>query len=89
MSADAVSIPAALLEELRKTLQVHADPPERMPTADAAEYTGLAAATLRYYRHAGIGPASYRIGAKVFYDRVDLDAWLAEQRAATVRGGVQ
>jgi hypothetical protein len=72
MSADTVLIPAALLEQLRKTLQV-AEPPDRMPTAVAAEYTGLAAATLRYYRHAGIGPASYRIGAKVFYDRVDLD----------------
>ncbi|QNJ91184.1 helix-turn-helix domain-containing protein [Mycolicibacterium fluoranthenivorans] len=60
-----------------------------MNTAQAASYTGLADATLRYYRHAGIGPVSYRIGSKVFYDRADLDAWLAVQRAASVRGGAQ
>jgi len=70
-------------------LQAHSDPPDRMNTAQAAGYTGLADATLRYYRHAHIGPESYRIGAKVFYDRADLDAWLAAQRAASVRGGVQ
>lgn len=69
-------------------LQAHSAPPERMNTAQAAAYTGLADATLRYYRHAGIGPLSYRIGSKVFYDRTDLDTWLAAQRAASVRGGV-
>jgi hypothetical protein len=71
------------------TLQAHSEPPDRMNTAEAARYTGLADATLRYYRHAGIGPESYRIGSKVFYDRVRLDEWLAAQRAASVRGGVQ
>lgn len=63
--------------------------PDRMSTAGAAGYTGLADSTLRYYRHAGIGPASYRIGAKVFYDRADLDSWLAAQKVASLRGGAQ
>jgi DNA-binding transcriptional MerR regulator len=60
-----------------------------MPTAEAARYVGLAESTLRYYRHAGIGPVSYRLSGKVFYDRLDLDDWIAAERAASVRGGVQ
>jgi hypothetical protein len=87
MSADVVTISPTLLCPHCRALHAHADPPDRMPTADAAKYAGLAESTLRYYRHAGIGPVSYRIGSKVYYDRVDLDAWLAEQKAASVRGG--
>ncbi len=64
-------------------------PTARLSTAQAADYTGLAESTLRYYRHAGTGPASYTIGAKVFYDVFDCDAWLAAQKAASLRGGVQ
>ena len=65
------------------------DPSSRMATAAAAQYTGLAESTLRYYRHAGIGPRRYAVGTKVFYDRVDLDDWLAAQKAKSARGGVQ
>jgi hypothetical protein len=64
-----------------------AEPPDRMATTVAAEYTGLAESTLRYYRHSGIGPVSYRIGSKVYYDRADLDDWLTAQKAQSVRGG--
>lgn len=64
-------------------------PPARLSTAQAAKYTGLAESTLRYYRHAGIGPASYSIGSRVYYDIADCDMWLAAQKAATLRGGVK
>ena len=64
-------------------------PPARLSTAQAAKYTGLAESTLRYYRHAGTGPASYSVGSKIFYDLSDLDDWLAAQKAASLRGGVQ
>lgn len=64
-------------------------PPPRLSTAQAAGFTGLAESTLRYYRHAGIGPASYTVGSKVFYDLTDLTDWLAAQKAASLRGGVQ
>jgi hypothetical protein len=64
-------------------------PPARLSTAQAADYTGLAESTLRYYRHAGTGPASYSIGSKVYYDVSDLADWLAAQKAATLRGGVK
>lgn len=64
-------------------------PPPRLSTAQAAKYLGLAESTLRYYRHAGIGPASYTISSKVCYDVSDCDDWLAAQKAASLRGGVK
>ena len=60
----------------------------RLSTAEAAEYTGIPANTLRYYRHREVGPASYKVGARVIYDLDDLDAWIAAQKTATVRGGL-
>lgn len=62
--------------------------PTRLSTTEASNYTGIPASTLRYWRHNHTGPASYSIGARVVYDLADLDAWIAEQKAATVRGGV-
>lgn len=63
--------------------------PSRLTTAQAAEYVGVPAATLRYWRHKGEGPASYMLGGRrVVFDREDLDAWLDAQKKATVRGGV-
>ncbi|MDO3315704.1 Helix-turn-helix domain [Mycobacteroides abscessus subsp. abscessus] len=54
----------------------------------AAAITGLPPATLRYYRHMGRGPASFKLGRRVVYRRSELERWLAEQEAATTRGGV-
>ncbi|WNG79955.1 helix-turn-helix domain-containing protein [Mycobacterium sp. ITM-2016-00316] len=61
----------------------------RLSTDEAADYAGIPASTLRYYRHIEVGPASYKVGSRVVYDRVDLDSWLDAQKAATVRGGVE
>ncbi len=36
-------------------------------------------ATLRYWRHLGAGPRSFKIGRHVRYWRADLTLWLAEQ----------
>ncbi|MDN5760048.1 MAG: helix-turn-helix domain-containing protein [Tomitella sp.] len=61
----------------------------RLTTTEAAEYIGIPAATVRYWRHKGEGPASYTLGGKrVFFDKDDLDAWIDAQKRATVRGGV-
>lgn len=61
----------------------------RVNAKDAAEYLGVSADTLRYWRYQGTGPRSYRLGRHTFYDVADLDAWVSEQKAATARGGVQ
>lgn len=54
----------------------------------AAAFLGIAEGTLRYWRSVGDeGPPSFKIGRKVFYDRAELDRWIAQQKAATMRGG--
>jgi hypothetical protein len=88
VSADAAVTVSPLMCPHCLALQAHSDPPERMNTEQASRYTGMASATLRYYRHADIGPRSYKIGSKVIYERADLEAWVAGQRAASQRGGV-
>ena len=61
--------------------------PTRLNTAQASEYLGIPVATLRWFRHMGQGPRSYRLGHRAFYDLADLQAWVAAQKAATQRGG--
>lgn len=62
---------------------------EKFGVRAASSYTGVPEATLRYWRTLGnVGPASYKLGRRVFYDRTELDRWLAEQKAATTRGGM-
>lgn len=43
--------------------------------------------TLRYWRHMGRGPASFTVAGRALYRRSEVDRWLAEQEAATTRGG--
>ena len=59
-----------------------------LTTDEVSEQTGVPVGTLRYRRHAGIGPRSYTLGGRrVRYDPEDVLAWLDEQKAATSRGG--
>jgi predicted DNA-binding transcriptional regulator AlpA len=53
----------------------------------ASSFLGVPEATLRYWRHAGQGPASFKIGRRLVYRREELERWLAAQEAATRRGG--
>ena len=50
-----------------------------MTVAEVALYLRTPVATLRYWRHLGIGPDGFRIGRRVVYRRADLDRWIAEQ----------
>jgi predicted DNA-binding transcriptional regulator AlpA len=53
-----------------------------LTTADVAELCRTSAETVRYWRYVGKGPASFKVGRKVLYDVEDVEAWIAEQRAA-------
>lgn len=44
---------------------------DRMTLKRASTYLNIPENTLRYYRTAGTGPASYRLCGRVFYDRID------------------
>jgi DNA-binding transcriptional MerR regulator len=52
-------------------------------TREVAEQLRTPEETLRYWRHIGKGPASFRVGRRVLYDAAVLDRWIQEQQATT------
>lgn len=55
---------------------------------EISEATGLPVATLRWYRHRGVGPRTWRLGRRVVAYADDVAAWIEEQaNAQTGRGG--
>jgi hypothetical protein len=65
------------------------DTMEVVPTSDpyrttdevAARYHTVAS-TIRYWRHAGIGPKGVKIGARVLYRESELRRWEREREVA-------
>ena len=56
------------------------EPQTRLLTiTEAAEIARAPVATLRYWRHLGIGPRSFRLGRHVVYRADDLPAWINAQ----------
>jgi excisionase family DNA binding protein len=53
--------------------------PDLLTITEAAELLRAPVATLRYWRHLGTGPASFRLGRRVLYLRKDLHAWIDAQ----------
>lgn len=51
-------------------------------TAELAAYLRMPPETVRYWRHIGKGPRSFKIGRRVLYDRAEVEQWIADQRAA-------
>ena len=54
--------------------------PDLLTIGEAAEVLRAPVATLRYWRHLGTGPHSFRVGRRVVYRRDDLDAWVEARR---------
>ncbi len=44
---------------------------------EAAARLRTPAATLRYWRHLGIGPDSFRLGRRVMYRQQDVERWVS------------
>jgi hypothetical protein len=56
------------------------NPGEEMLTLqEACRFLRIPEGTLRYWRHLGAGPRSFKIGRHVRYWRADLVLWLTEQ----------
>lgn len=51
-----------------------------MSVSEAAAYLGLAESTLNKRRLTGDGPAYLKLGRRVVYRQIDLDAWLESHR---------
>lgn len=49
--------------------------PEFMTTEEVAAYFRTVPATVRYWRHIGKGPRSFKVGRRVLYRRSDCQAW--------------
>jgi DNA-binding transcriptional MerR regulator len=49
--------------------------------------TGVPVGTLRYWRHANLGPTSFTLGRRIVYRREEVLRWITEQETATRRGG--
>ena len=54
--------------------------PELLTISEAAALLRAPVATLRYWRHLGVGPCSFRLGRRVLYRRDDLHDWVESQR---------
>ncbi|WP_100501180.1 helix-turn-helix transcriptional regulator [Geodermatophilus chilensis] len=55
---------------------------ELLTLEEAAAVLRTPVATLRYWRHLGVGPDGFRLGHRVVYRREDVDRWVAEQQQA-------
>lgn len=55
---------------------------ETLSVIQAATYTSLSKSSLDKLRVYGGGPLYIKVGARVVYDRVDLDTWLVGKKVA-------
>lgn len=53
-----------------------------MTLEEVSAATGVAVPTLRYWRHNGTGPTSFKLGRRVRYRRADVEAWVQKQYQA-------
>jgi DNA-binding transcriptional MerR regulator len=60
---------------------------ELLTIAEVADIVRVPIATLRYWRHLGSGPNSFRIGRSVRYWRSEVLQWLEEQSRCP-QGGI-
>jgi len=51
-----------------------------MTSKDVAVLLGVTPATVRSWKHRGMGPPCYKTVGAVRYRRVDVEAWLEAQR---------
>jgi predicted DNA-binding transcriptional regulator AlpA len=58
-------------------------PDDLLTTAEVAQIMRSPVSTLRYWRHLGTGPHSFRLGRRVVYRRTDVTEWLNEQSEAS------
>ena len=62
----------------------HADD-ELLTMQEVADVVRVPVATLRYWRHLGTGPRSFRLGRRVLYRSDDLRSWIDAQHGQIAR----
>lgn len=56
---------------------------ELLTQSDLAAISGQSEVTIGRWRRQGAGPAFLKLGRKVMYRRVDVEAWLNQQRVGS------
>lgn len=51
-----------------------------MTTEEVARLCRTSPETVRFWRHVGKGPRSFKVGRRVLYAAADVEAWLAAAR---------
>ena len=57
--------------------------PKNLVTAEVAELVRAPIETVRYWRHVGKGPKSFKVGRRVLYAIEDVEAWIEQAKANT------
>jgi len=55
-----------------------------LTTAEVAEILRAPVETVRYWRHVGKGPASFKLGRRVLYELADVEAFIAQAKARAI-----
>jgi excisionase family DNA binding protein len=58
-----------------------------MTTVEVAEALRAPVETVRYWRHVGKGPKSFKLGRRVLYALEDVEAFIAEARNGGTAAG--
>jgi predicted DNA-binding transcriptional regulator AlpA len=53
--------------------------PDILLMEEVSEITRIPLPTLRFYRHAGLGPKSFKLGGRVAYKHQDVLDWIEER----------
>jgi len=59
---------------------------EYLTTQEVAELLRTPAETVRFWRHVGKGPASFKLGRRVLYAREDVEAFVEAARSDADHG---
>lgn len=62
---------------------------ELLTIEEVAERYPVSVSTLRYWRHRGEGPKSFRLGRRVVYRLADCEEWVAQNYAAADQSRVR
>jgi hypothetical protein len=57
-----------------------------LKTFEVAELLRTPVETVRYWRHVGKGPASFKVGRSVLYAVEDVEAFIAQAKAGAAQG---
>lgn len=57
--------------------------PKYLTISEVAELVRAPLETVRYWRHIGKGPKSFKVGRRVLYAIEDVDAWIAQAKVNT------